>query len=117
MQLRVGWCRAAFHAARPTEIAGPALRGQPMAIPWRLFFVPLLVAAAMAMGLVLGLWKRAAAPGWPTWLVVALAALCGAALPWTQRPPTPDTRPLNVAMPDEAPSDAPAFPGGRLGPR
>ncbi len=85
----------------------------------RLFAIPLVGAALMGAA-VLSLSRRHEhSPRWPVIVIGAVAALFGASLPLAHRPPAPDTRPLNVAMPEIAAGrgDPPPAAGGRVSPR
>jgi hypothetical protein len=81
----------------------------------RLFLLPLLGAALMAGALVLTFRRRSLAAGRLVWGVVIAAACFGAISPLSQPPPTPDTRPLDVAMPE--PVAGAGSLNGRLGDR
>jgi hypothetical protein len=104
-------------AAFPAAWAAAAIVGR-LAFPTTLrilFLVPLIGAAAMAAALV-GTFRRQVSGGvGRAWGVAAVAAAFGAASPLSQRPPAPDTRPLNVSMLD--PAAATASTDGRMSAR
>ncbi|MDR3618522.1 MAG: hypothetical protein P4L85_04160 [Paludisphaera borealis] len=83
----------------------------------RLFVVPLIGAGLMAGALVMTFRRKVPAAGWPVWGVVLVAALFGAVSPLSQRPPEPDTRPLNLALPETVSGTIAPSPNGRLGER
>ena len=85
----MAWAAAAFAA----RVVFPITFG-------RLFILPLLGAALMGAAAFLTFRRHGAAPHRPMLAVAAVAALAGAALPLTQRTPAPDTRPLNLPMPE-----------------